>query len=507
MAELLEPQAAVALLKSANTALRQGKYPEAIASLNTYQQGVPPGSRSYGQAQMWLVKAYQANGQAEEAIGLCQQLVNSDAEATQIWAQQFLMTLLAPALAAPDSADNKSSEAAIEHITLKTLEEFKSFCLENLAEDLRKFEKTRKQVLNQIICVGILITVVLIVLLYIAPAMLDFSRTPIDEVLDHMKLLILWLLGVLGCLWAMVAFYSSSTEAYAKGFKGSIIQKIVDFITPDRSLSYSARANDQETLNSLIRSKLFPGLKLSSYLSQDDFVSGKIGKTPLFFSEVQASVEVAGGALAGLEKLLLSVRPNSPATASMFAIGLLLKVFKGFPYFIRRAIKGQSVDYKHFEREVINGESTSRNIFKGLFFVADFNKDFRGQTLLLSNNLGAKIQALHQGKGQAVLLEDPKFNKLFVAYSNDQVEARYILSTSLMERLVNFRQKANRKMQISFVDSLIYIAIAYEEDLFEPKLFTSMLDLAPMKEYFETLQLMLSIVDELNLNQRIWTKR
>jgi Protein of unknown function (DUF3137) len=51
------------------------------------------------------------------------------------------------------------------------------------------------------------------------------------------------------------------------------------------------------------------------------------------------------------------------------------------------------------------------------------------------------------------------------------------------------------------------VAIAYEEDLFEPKLFKSMLDLRPMQEYFEILQLMLGIVDDLNLNQRIWTKQ
>jgi Protein of unknown function (DUF3137) len=506
MTQLLEPQAAVTLLKSANTALRQGKYPEAIASLNTYQQGVPPGSRGYGQAQMWLVKAYQANGQAEEAIGLCQQLVDSDAEATRIWAQQFLLTLLAPALnlAAPGSADHQPSETgAIERVTLKTIEEFKGFCLENLAEDLRTFEKTRKQVLNQIISVGSVLSVVLMALLYVTPTVISFGRTPLDQI----KLLIICLFGVIGCLWAMVAFYSSSTEAYAKGFKGRIIQKIVDFILPDRSLSYSIRGDDEETLNSLIRSKLFPTLAPSSHLSQDDCVSGKIGKTPLFFSEVQVSAEVAGGTLSGLEQLLMSVRPGNPITATMYALGLLFRVFKGFPYFIRKLVKGQSVNYKHFEREVLRGESTSRSIFQGLFFVADFNKDFRGQTFLLSNDIGSKIQALHKAKGQTVSLEDPNFRKLFVVYSNDQVEARYILSTSLMERLTTFRKKANRKIQISFVDSLIYVAIAYDEDLFEPKLFSSMLDLAPLKEYFETLQLMLSIVDELNLNQRIWTKQ
>jgi uncharacterized membrane protein YqjE len=506
MADLLEPQAAVALLKNANTALRQGKYPEAIASLNTYQQGVPPGSRNYGQAQMWLVKAYQANGQAEEAIGLCQQLVESDAEATRIWAQQFLLTLLAPAMAASGSAEEKPSEPeAIERITLKTLEEFKAFCLENLAEDLRKFEKTRKQVLQVIINAGVFFTFLLVALVSLTLTLLRSSQTPREQA----SVLTLCFLVTLGCLWAMAAFYTSSTESYARGFKGKIIQRIVDFIAPNRSFIYSARSDDRATLDSLIRSKLFPSLRPSSYLWQDDFVSGTIGKTPLFFSEVRASVKVDMEDNFEVDRLLLS--SDSDYLDSIMSITWALRLFfrtvKGLSYFIPRVIKGQSIDYQHFKREVIIGETTSFSVFQGLFFVADFNKDFRGQTLLLSHDISSKIQALHKGKGQAVSLEDPDFKKLFVVYSNDQVEARYILSTSLMERLVTFRKRANRKIQISFVDSLIYIAIAYEEDLFEPKLFSSMLDLAPLKEYFETLQLMLSIVDELNLNQRIWTKQ
>jgi hypothetical protein len=50
----------------------------------------------------------------------------------------------------------------------------------------------------------------------------------------------------------------------------------------------------------------------------------------------------------------------------------------------------------------------------------------------------------------------------------------------------------------------MYIAIAYDYHVFEPRLFESMLSFAPLQEYFQTLQFMLGIVEALNLNLKIW---
>ena len=74
-----------------------------------------------------------------------------------------------------------------------------------------------------------------------------------------------------------------------------------------------------------------------------------------------------------------------------------------------------------------------------------------------------------------------------------------------MEKIVNFRKKTNRNIYISFVYDMIYIAIEepVENNIFEPNLFTNMLSFAPLTEYCETLNLMLGIVEDLNLDRRI----
>nr|WP_263858245.1 DUF3137 domain-containing protein [Waterburya agarophytonicola] len=142
--------------------------------------------------------------------------------------------------------------------------------------------------------------------------------------------------------------------------------------------------------------------------------------------------------------------------------------------------------------------------FRGLFFEAEFSKKFLSRTFILPNTFKNKVSVLNNWRGQNVDLEDPEFKQMFKVYGDNQVESRYILSTNLMNRLVEFRKKAKRQVYLSFVDGFLYIAIPYRHNLFEPKLFQKMTSFTPLREYFFDLQLMIGIVDDLNLNRRIW---
>ena len=103
-------------------------------------------------------------------------------------------------------------------------------------------------------------------------------------------------------------------------------------------------------------------------------------------------------------------------------------------------------------------------------------------------------------------LENPEFEEAFVVYGGDQNEARYILSPRTMERMLEFSRKSGKKVQFSFVDSRVYVAIPYTKSLFEPKLFGKPASFERVQEYFEDLDLAMGIVEDLNLNTRIWTK-
>lgn len=152
-------------------------------------------------------------------------------------------------------------------------------------------------------------------------------------------------------------------------------------------------------------------------------------------------------------------------------------------------------------------------IFKGLFFIADFNKHFKGRTFVLPDTaeklfgkFGQALQGLGKSHGELVKLEDPVFEKEFAVYSTDQVEARYILSPALMRRILEFKRKTGSTVYFSFCGGEVNIGISSRKNRFEPKLFSTVLDIELAREFVSDLQLALGIVEDLNLNTRIWTK-
>jgi len=246
------------------------------------------------------------------------------------------------------------------------------------------------------------------------------------------------------------AVFAFLTRGYVSNFKTGVIDKIVKFI--DDKLVYSKFGKVSQELFSMSR---IYNQRIDIYRG-DDYVSGMLGRTRVEFSEIHVLYET-------------------------------------------RDSKGRRHEH---------------TVFKGLFFVGDFNKRFKGNTVVLPDtaekllgHVGTFLQSKNPARGQLVKLEDPDFEKLFVVYGNDQIEARYILSTSLMKRIVDFQKKTGRRISLSFVGSRVFVAVPYRRDLFEPRVFRTVLNFAPIQEYYEDLQLAVDIVDDLNLNTRIWTKK
>ncbi len=72
---------------------------------------------------------------------------------------------------------------------------------------------------------------------------------------------------------------------------------------------------------------------------------------------------------------------------------------------------------------------------------------------------------------------------------------------------MHFKKKSQKPIYLSFVGSKVFVAVSYTKNLFEPKIFSTLLDFGPIREYYEDLQLAVGITEDLNLNTRIWTKQ
>ena len=160
-----------------------------------------------------------------------------------------------------------------------------------------------------------------------------------------------------------------------------------------------------------------------------------------------------------------------------------------------------------------DGKEEWHTLFQGLFFVADFNKNFQGKTFVFPDFaqrtlgiLGEWMQGLNVRKGELIKLDHSEFERLFVVYGDDQIESRYILSHALMERIVAFQHKTGKQISLSFMYSKMYLCIDYKKELFTPILSKSLLEFVYIKDYFELLALFIGIVDAFKLNEKIWSK-
>ena len=163
--------------------------------------------------------------------------------------------------------------------------------------------------------------------------------------------------------------------------------------------------------------------------------------------------------------------------------------------------------------------TTYETFFEGVFMIADFNKDFKYSHWVLPDTaeaafgqvFGNFLQKLHlPGRGHMTRMEDPAFEKKFVVYTEDDVEARYILTPKLMHTMLalseRFRKGASR-LAFAFMDSNVYAAIPIEggRDLFEMPAHGDIGENAAKKTLAE-LKEILSVFDVMELDLRLWSK-
>ena len=240
--------------------------------------------------------------------------------------------------------------------------------------------------------------------------------------------------------------YSECKKNYADKFKDIVMPELINSIDPNLEF----RKNYFIPQGTFLESEIFqfdPG----NY-SGEDYISGIIGKTKFEFCE--------------------------------------LNIY-------RKTVKNNAERY-----------------FTGQFMLADFNKKFNGKTFLFPEVLGMQSGILAKtamkfssDNLEFAKMEDPEFESRFAVYTTDQVEARYILSPALMTHIVNLTNRFGRDIQLSFVNSKVYIALQTSQNFFNPSFLESALNQKIIEWFYYQIEGCMLIVKELNLNTRIWSKQ
>jgi Protein of unknown function (DUF3137) len=146
-------------------------------------------------------------------------------------------------------------------------------------------------------------------------------------------------------------------------------------------------------------------------------------------------------------------------------------------------------------------------IFKGLFFAATVNSSYTGGTYVWvkgREQLGVTVadeayRLIAFPDTKHIYTRNPLFDAAYAVYTTNPAEAAIILNNEMTNSLLHFSSQVQRKVVMSVVMGKCYVAISVKEDLFEPGDDAENKEL--IKEYFFSVLLVLSIINQLHLQK------
>lgn len=169
------------------------------------------------------------------------------------------------------------------------------------------------------------------------------------------------------------------------------------------------------------------------------------------------------------------------------------------------------IEKRHRDKD---GKVTYTTVFRGVVFLADFNKHIKCRTAVMPDVaercfgklIGNFLQKFNFTEGKLVKLENPEFEKYYAVYSDDQIEARYILTPEIMEQLVKLRHAENNAVRVVFEDDHVAVALERNRGWLEPPS-GKLASTAVLADGIDEIFTVLKVVELLDLNTRIWTKK
>ena len=163
----------------------------------------------------------------------------------------------------------------------------------------------------------------------------------------------------------------------------------------------------------------------------------------------------------------------------------------------------KGVNYHIVESEYEKGSGKSRTTtFKGVVIKLDMNKEFSSHTVVCSGNL---FHSSPVGTLKRTELEDVEFEKKYDVFTNDPVDARYLLTPSFMEKLKNISLAFHCSIiKCAFYKSHLIISINTDTDLFSiGSLVKPVVDKKQFAELLEQFVSILALIDQLELNKNL----
>lgn len=140
------------------------------------------------------------------------------------------------------------------------------------------------------------------------------------------------------------------------------------------------------------------------------------------------------------------------------------------------------------------GRTHTYTLFHGIFGFIECSKDIKTELKIQSDK--GILGNIFKGKTK-VEMDSSEFEKYFDINAENKIIAMQILTSDVMQMMIEFREQSKIKYEITIKENQIYIRF-HTGEVFEPKMFTNSLDYEMLKRYYDIIEFIFKVSREIN---------
>lgn len=155
-----------------------------------------------------------------------------------------------------------------------------------------------------------------------------------------------------------------------------------------------------------------------------------------------------------------------------------------------------------------DGDTTYVTIFRGQWFVFDFNKPFKANIQVCAKNFSnaRRGSLFSKTKYNKVSMEDIEFNKEFRVYAQNELDAFYVLTPNTMEKIKELKRKTKGRLLLCFIDNRLHVGLHNNKDLFEANIFKKINIDEENSKTLNEMKIITEFVDTLDLDNDLFRR-
>ncbi|MEL7019978.1 MAG: DUF3137 domain-containing protein [Bacteroidota bacterium] len=181
-------------------------------------------------------------------------------------------------------------------------------------------------------------------------------------------------------------------------------------------------------------------------------------------------------------------------------------VYEGEDY-----IEGQigDIDFRLCElnvREYSKVRNRLNYVFRGVFLHATFTIEAPGTIMVWPRKYQQYLTPTFKniirsgGKNVDNQIQNSEFRSTFICYAMPRTSIPNLLSGDMQRAILDYHHRTQKDIYLSFVESQIFMGVTNPKDILEPHVFRSNVSFEMIKEFFEDISMLISIVEDFDAN-------